>query len=81
MQSNYLKEKNRIRRELMGNKRLRLTNARRRRLAQKAKVVGRAALRELACIVTPDPRLGEDTVGITSRCGGRIIGKVFEESK
>jgi len=48
----YLKEKNRILRELMGNQRLRLTNAQRRRLAQKAKVVGRAALRELACIVS-----------------------------
>ncbi len=50
----YLKEENRILREQVGNKRLRLNNAQRRRLAQKAKVVGRAALRELACIVTPD---------------------------
>ncbi len=32
-------------------------NAQKRRLAQKAKVVGRAALRELACIVTPDTLL------------------------
>ena len=53
----YLKEENRILREQVGNKRLRLTNAQRRRLAQKAKVVGRAALRELACIVTPDTLL------------------------
>ena len=53
----YLKEENRILREQVGNKRLRLTNAQRRRLAQKAKVVGRAALRELACIVTRDTLL------------------------
>ena len=53
----YLKEENRILHEQVGNKRLRLTNAQRRRLAQKAKVVGRAALRELACIVTPDTLL------------------------
>ncbi len=53
----YLKEENRILREQMGNKRLRLTNAQRRRLASKAKVVGRAALRELACIVTPETLL------------------------
>ena len=53
----YLKEENRILREQVGNKRLRLTNAHRRRLAQKATVVGRAALKALACIVTPDTLL------------------------
>ena len=53
----YLKEENRILREQVGNKRLRLTNAHRRRLAPKAKVVGRAALKALACIVTPDTLL------------------------
>ena len=53
----YLKEENRILREQVGNKRLHLTNAQRRRLAEKAKVVGRKALRELACIVTPDTLL------------------------
>ena len=35
------------------DKRLRLTNSQRRRLAEKARVVGRKALRELVCIVTP----------------------------
>ena len=53
----YLKEENRILREQVGNKRLRLTNAQRRRLAQKAKIVGRAALKAFACIVTPDTLL------------------------
>ena len=37
----YLKEENRILREQMDNKRLRLNKAQKRRLAQKAKVVGR----------------------------------------
>ncbi len=53
----YLKEENCILREQVGNKRLRLSNAQRRRLAEKAKVVGRTALRDLACIVTPDTLL------------------------
>ncbi|MFQ5932449.1 MAG: integrase core domain-containing protein [Nitrospiraceae bacterium] len=53
----YLKEENRILREQVGNKRLRLSNSQRRRLAEKAKVVGRKALRDLACIVTPDTLL------------------------
>jgi len=53
----YLQEENRILREQVGNKRLRLTNAQRRRLAEKAKVVGRKTLRDLACIVTPDTLL------------------------
>ncbi len=68
----YLKEENRILREQMGNKRLRLTNAQRRRLAQKAKVVGRAALRELACIVTPDTLL---------RWHRRLIAKKYDGSQ
>ena len=53
----YLKEENRILREQVGSKQLRLTNAQRQRLAEKAKVVGRKALRDLACIVTPDTLL------------------------
>jgi hypothetical protein len=53
----YLQEEIRILREQVGNKRLRLTNAQRRRLAEKAKVVGRKALKDLACIVSPDTLL------------------------
>ena len=53
----YLKEENRGLRAQVGKKRLRLSNAQRRRLARKAKVVGRAALKELACIVTLDTLL------------------------
>ncbi len=53
----YLKKENHILREEVGNKRLRLTNVQRRWLAEKAKVVGRDTLRDLACIVTPDTLL------------------------
>jgi hypothetical protein len=44
----YLKEETRILREQVDNKRLRLTDTQRRRLAEKAKAVGRKALRDLA---------------------------------
>ena len=50
----YLREENRILREQLGSKRLRLTDAQRRRLAVRGKVLGRKALREVAGIVTPD---------------------------
>ena len=41
-------------REQLGKKRLRLTNDQRRRLAVRAKALGRAGLNGIACIVTPD---------------------------
>ncbi len=50
----YLQEENRILREQLGGRRLRLTDAQRRRLAAKGKVVGRKARGEVAGIVTPD---------------------------
>ena len=50
----YLKEENRVLREQLGNKRLRFSDAQRRRLARRGKLVGRRGLRELQCIVTPD---------------------------
>ena len=53
----YLREENRVLREQFGNKRLRLTDDQRRRLAVRAKALGRAALRGLSSIVTPDTRL------------------------
>ncbi len=49
----YLGEENRVLREQLGGKRLRLTNDQRRRLAVRAKALGRAALQGLASIVTP----------------------------
>jgi putative transposase len=53
----YLQEKNRVLRERLPNKRIRFTDAERRRLAKKAKVLGRARLRELCPVVTPDTLL------------------------
>ena len=53
----YLKEENRVLRDRLGSKRIRFTDAERRRLAVKAKVLGRNLLRDLCPIVTPAPLL------------------------
>ena len=50
----YLREENRVLREQLGSKRLRLTDEQRRRLAVRGKSLGRKALGEVAGIVTPD---------------------------
>jgi hypothetical protein len=49
----YLKEENRVLRELHGHKRLRFSHDQRRRLAAKGKALGRRVLREAEPIVTP----------------------------
>ncbi len=53
----YLREENRVLREQLGERRLRLTNDQRRRLAARAKGLGRKVLAELATIVTPETLL------------------------
>ena len=53
----YLIEENRFLRRQLGERRLRLTDADRRRLAVRVHRVGRATLREIATIVTPDTLL------------------------
>src|SRR5688572_8901266 len=53
----YLQAENRALREKLGGKRLRFTDAQRRRLARKAKPLGRARLHERSPIVTPDTLL------------------------
>ena len=50
----YLVEENRVQKEQMKGRALRLTDDQRRRLAAKAKVLGRKALDQVATIVTPD---------------------------
>ncbi|MBW2714399.1 MAG: transposase [Deltaproteobacteria bacterium] len=50
----YLLEENRVLREQLSGKRLRLTDAQRRRLAVKGKVLGRKMLNEVATIVSPE---------------------------
>jgi len=53
----YLREENRVLREQLGPKRLRFNDDQRRRLAAKAKGLGRKLLREVATIVTPETLL------------------------
>ena len=53
----YLQEENRVLYDQLGNKRLRLSDEQRRRLAVKAKKLGRKVLFEVASLVTPDTLL------------------------
>ena len=53
----YLREENRILREQLGGRRMRFNDSQRRRLAAKAKGLGRRLLAELATIVTPETLL------------------------
>ena len=50
----YLLEENRVLREQLHGRRLRLTDDQRRRLAAKGKALGRRLLSRVATIVTPD---------------------------
>jgi putative transposase len=53
----YLREENRVLKERLGGKRLRFTDAERRRLARRAQALGRKVLNELDTLVTPDTLL------------------------
>jgi len=53
----YLREENRVLREQLGGRRVRLNDDQRRRLAAKAKGLGRKLLAEAATIVTPETSL------------------------
>src|ERR1700747_2710299 len=50
----YLMEENRVLREQIGNRRMKFTDNQRRRLAAKAKKLGRKLLAQLETIVTPE---------------------------
>jgi len=74
----YLQEENRVLREQLGRRRLRFTDRQRRRLAVKAKAIGRNGLFEIARLVTPDTLLrwhrrliAKKYDGSTSRTAGR----------
>ncbi len=54
----YLKEENRVLKELQGGKRILLNDDQRRRLAVKGKALGRKLLGEVGSLVTPDTILG-----------------------
>ena len=68
----YLKEENRVLREQLGERRVRFTNDQRRRLAAKAKVLGREGLNEISDLVTPD------TQDILLRWYRKLIGFRYE---
>ena len=53
----YLREENRVLRQQLGGRRLRLSDDQRRRLAAKAKLLGRRLVAEVATIVTPETLL------------------------
>ena len=53
----YLQEENKVLKEHLKGKRIRYTDKQRRRLATKAKVLGRTILRQLNTLVTPDTLL------------------------
>src|ERR671913_1805524 len=55
--TDYLREENRVLREQLGGRRLRLTDDQRRRLAAKARGLGRKVLADVATIVTPETLL------------------------
>ncbi len=67
----YLREENRILREQLGGRPLRLTDAQRRRLAVRGKKLGRRVLSQVAGIVTPDTIL---------RWYRRLIAKKYDGS-
>ncbi len=68
----YLQEENRVLRKQLGGKRLRFTDRQRRRLAAKAKAIGRKGLFEIATLVTP---------GTLLRWYRRLIAKKYDGSK
>src|SRR6516165_3695904 len=53
----YLREENRVLREQLGGRRVRFNDDQRRRLAVKAKTLGRRVLAEVATLVTPETLL------------------------
>ena len=66
MSSIYLIEENRVLREQIGNRRMRFSDDQRRRLAAKAKKIGRKLLKEVATIVTPETLLACEVLLILS---------------
>ena len=67
----YLREENRVLREQLGGGRLRLNDDQRRRLAAKAKGLGRRLLTQVATIVTPETLLGWHRKLIAQKYDGR----------
>ena len=70
-QVEYLKAENLILREKLGPKRVRLTDAERRKLATLGKVLGRKGLRI---------NVGQDCPRSRGRCGGRDLATVRDDT-
>jgi len=68
----YLEEEDRVRREQLGDRRLHLNDDQRRRLAVKARKLGRRMLHELATLVSPETLLAWHR---------RLIGRKYDGSK
>jgi len=66
----YLMEENRVLREQIGNRRLHFSDDQRRRLAAKARKVGRKILAQVATIVTPETLLAWHRKLIAKKYGG-----------
>lgn len=91
----YLQEENRVLREQLGQRRLRLSDDQRRRLAARAKGLGRKLLREFATIVTPETLLrwhqrliaqkydgsGKRGAGLTVAEIEQLVVRMAEENK
>ena len=81
----YLIEENRVLKQQLGGRRLRLTDEQRRRLASKATQLGRRMLQDVATIVTPETllrwhrKLIANKYDAGERCGPgrpRIMGEI-----
>src|SRR5215831_10138221 len=73
----YLQEENRILKAQLGDRRLRLTDTERRRLAALAHPLGQQRLKELATIATPDTLLRWHNRLMTDPFEGFLLGKRY----
>src|SRR3954453_3348129 len=64
----YLREENQVLREQLGDRRLRFNDDQRRRLAVRAKGLGRKLLAQVASLVTPDTLMGWHRKLIAEKC-------------
>ena len=81
----FLREENRTLKQQLGRRKLRLTDAQRRRLAVRGKAIGRKALAEISSLITPDTILrctvhrprgtdrGHGRVRQTTRCDASLL--------
>src|SRR5262249_1514808 len=69
----YLREENRVLREQLGDRRVRLNDDQRRRLAVRAKALGRKILAEVASIVTPETLLAWHRKLIAQKYDGTAV--------